>query len=216
MFSGLIEERGRIAACEQRGMDLRLRVATGWQGDDLPALGDSLAVNGVCLTVIDWDGDVVGLDVSAETLSCTSLATLTVGSAVNLERALLPTTRLGGHIVSGHVDGMACVVDFAPVGESRRLQLRVPAELQRYIAAKGSLTVDGVSLTVNKVAGDLAEINLIPHTMAVTTLGQIEPGQMVNIEVDLLARYLERLLSVRGENTMTAERHLTASRFDSL
>ncbi len=216
MFSGLIEKLGRIDASEGNGADLRLRVATGWQGNELPRLGDSLAINGVCLTVVERAGDRVSLDVSAETLSCTSLGTLALGDPVNLERALLPTTRLGGHFVSGHVDAMAAVIDFSAIGESYRLRLEMPPALGRYIAAKGSLTVDGVSLTVNKVVENQLEINLIPHTMTMTTLGQLQQGQRVNIEVDLLARYLERLLSEQKEGPTTSDSALTASRFESL
>ncbi len=198
MFTGLIERLGRVVGSERRGRDRRLRIATGWTGDDLPAIGDSLAVDGVCLTVVERSGDEAGFDVSAETLNCTTLGRLNDGDPVNLERALRPTTRLGGHIVSGHVDGLGRVVVLEPVGESRRLVVEVDEALARYIAAKGALTVDGVSLTVNRVEGARAEINLIPHTRAVTTLGRLAVGREVNIEVDLVARYLERLIGDAG------------------
>lgn len=183
---------------ERSGSDARLTVRA-----DLPeprdlALGDSVAVNGVCLTVVEISGDAFSFDMSAETLACTTNGNLAPGRTVNLERALLPNTRLGGHIVSGHVDGIAEIVDIRPRGESTVLRIRVPDELARYVAAKGSVTLDGISLTVNIVEGTEFEVNIIPHTLEKTHLTEVGTGSRLNLEVDLVARYLERLLQADG------------------
>ncbi len=194
MFTGIIEARGRIAAIHRKGGGWRLEIATGDLDLSDVALGDSIAVDGVCLTVVELGGGRVAMDVSAETLSKTTLGGFESGREVNLEKALTPTTRLGGHLVSGHVDGVGEVVAREARGESIVLRIEAPAELARYIARKGSICVDGVSLTVNAVEGARFDLNIIPHTAAVTTLESYAPGRSVNLEVDLIARYLERLL----------------------
>lgn len=160
-------------------------------------IGESLSVSGVCLSVVSKGSDTVAVDVSAETLRCTTLGSLHRDSPVNLERAMQVGDRFGGHLVSGHVDGVGTVVSRESVGESLVLRIQAPRELGRYLAAKGSVCVDGVSLTVNTVEGAEFSVNLIPHTQAVTTLDQLERGSRVNIEVDMIARYLERLLADR-------------------
>jgi riboflavin synthase len=194
MFTGIVQSVGTIAAVEPRGEDRRLRVRAG--GLDLARahLGDSIAVSGACLTVVDLDRDAFAADVSNETLACTTLGTLAAGDRVNLEPALTPATPLGGHLVSGHVDGVGELLAREQDARSMRMRLRVPAELSRYVARKGSVCIDGVSLTVNDVDGDTFGVNLVPHTLEHTTLGDFAPGRLVNVEVDLLARYVERLL----------------------
>jgi len=194
MFTGIIEAVGEIVALEPKGGDLRVRIKT--HGLDLAdvILGDSIATNGVCLTVVDLPGDGYWADVSVETLDYTSLRQWRVGQRVNLEKALTPTTRLGGHIVSGHVDGVAEVVSRTPDARSERFRMRAPKALAKYIAHKGSITIDGTSLTVNTVDGDEFELNIVPHTIAETVIGGYQAGTQVNIEVDVIARYLERLL----------------------
>jgi len=209
MFTGIIEAVGRVAALEPRGADARLRIDTN--GLDLAdvSLGDSVAVSGVCLTVVECDGAVFSADVSAETLSRTTLGEKKSGSAVNLEKALLPTTRLGGHLVSGHVDGVGVVHARDDAGGAIRFQIEAPRELAKFIAEKGSICVDGVSLTVNGVEGVRFDLTVIPHTAGVTTIGAYQRGQRVNLEVDLLARYLERLLlgekAAEGKPAVTRE-----------
>ncbi len=193
MFSGIVADVGTIIRAEDREGGLRLAVETHALGMDDVQLGDSIAVNGVCLTVIKKEADSFTVDVSRETLSCT-VGLEQQGARVNLEKALRLADRLGGHLVSGHVDGVGEVVAFTDLGESWKLTLRCPQELAKYIAAKGSITVNGVSLTVNRVAGAEFDINLIPHTLAVTTLGALNAGARVNLEVDLIARYAARFL----------------------
>lgn len=194
MFTGIIETVGEITALQPKSGDLRLRVKTS--GLDLADvhLGDSIATNGVCLTVVDLPGDGYWADVSRETLETTTIPTWKVGQAVNLEKALTPQTRLGGHIVSGHVDGVGEVVSRHADARSERFRLRAPKELAKYIAHKGSITVDGTSLTVNKVDGAEFELNIVPHTLQHTIMDNYRTGSTVNLEVDVLARYLERLL----------------------
>jgi len=194
MFTGIIEAVGEIVALEPKSGDLRVRIKT--HGLDLSdvILGDSIATNGVCLTVVELPGDGYWADVSVETLDYTSLRQWRVGQRVNLEKALTPTTRLGGHIVSGHVDGVAEVVSRTPDARSERFRMRAPKALAKYIAHKGSITIDGTSLTVNAVDGDEFELNIVPHTIAETVIGSYQTGTQVNIEVDVIARYLERLL----------------------
>lgn len=194
MFTGLVETVGLVAHIMRRSRDARVTLRTGAIPAHELRLGDSVAISGVCLTVAEVTADGFAADVSAETLSCTTLDEWSVSSRVNLERALLPTTRLGGHLVSGHVDGVGVVQSIRAVGTSRVMSFAVPPTLSRYIAAKGSICIDGVSLTVNRVQQDTFEVNVIAHTAAVTTLGDYTPGRRVNIEVDLLARYVERLL----------------------
>ena len=193
MFTGLIEAVGRLRSCESCGGDLRLWVDTGTLARDDIALGESIAVSGVCLTVVAFDADGFAADVSNETLSRTTLGGLADGAPVNLERALLPTTRLGGHLVSGHVDGLGSVQAIATDARSQRWRFGVPRALSRYIAEKGSIAVDGVSLTVNAVGDDWFDVNLVPHTVAHTAFETTPVGVQVNIEVDQIARYVERL-----------------------
>lgn len=194
MFTGLIEAVGHIVTVERRGNDARMRIEADARMFIDTKTGDSIAVSGVCLTAVEVKGGSFVADVSGETLARTTLGEWKVGEAVNLERALLPTTRLGGHLVSGHVDGVGVVRAHDEDGRSIRLRIEAPAELARYIAQKGSICIDGVSLTVNAVEGALFDLNIIPHTATATTLKSFQVGRRVNLEVDLLARYLERLL----------------------
>ena len=194
MFTGIIESIGRIAKMEMRGGDVRLHIATGKLDLSDVALGDSIAVNGVCLTAVVLPGDGFVADVSNETLSLTSLGQLSTGSPVNLEKALTMSTRLGGHLVSGHVDGLGEVIAKSEDARSIRFTVKAPDELAKYIAHKGSITVDGTSLTVNAVKGAAFELNIVPHTAQETIMSEYEVGRKVNLEVDLVARYLERLL----------------------
>lgn len=194
MFTGIIGAIGEVAELQPRGGDVRLRIRTGKLDLGDVALGDSIAVNGVCLTAVELPGDGFVADVSRETLSLTSLGQLKSGSRVNLEKALTLATRLGGHLVSGHVDGLGKVVERHDDARSVRFTIEAPAELARYIAHKGSITVDGTSLTVNAVSGRSLELNIVPHTLQETIMEGYAPGRQVNLEVDLVARYLERLL----------------------
>ncbi|MDQ5939512.1 MAG: Riboflavin synthase [Pseudomonadota bacterium] len=194
MFTGIILAIGKITAIESRGGDVRLTLHTGKLPLDGVALGDSIAVNGVCLTAVALGKDFFSADVSNETLSLTSLAHAKIGAPVNLEFALTPTTRLGGHIVSGHVDGIGTVVEKKNDGRSIRFTLKAPDELAKYIAQKGSICIDGISLTVNHVNGAQFDINIVPYTLSETTLNHATVGTQVNLEVDLLARYMERLM----------------------
>lgn len=196
MFSGIIAAVGRICDLTPRNdgtPTVRLSVDAGRLGLDDVALGDSIACNGVCLTVVDRQDRRFFVDVSPETLSCT--VGLAAPGPVNLEKALRLADRLGGHLVSGHVDGVGEVLRFDPVGDNRLLEIRAPQELARYIARKGSITVNGVSLTTNSVHGACFAVNLIPHTLTATTLGGLQPGARVNLEIDLIARYVERMLN---------------------
>jgi len=194
MFTGIVQAVGTIAAIELQGGDVRLRIATG--GLDMADVrrGDSIAVSGVCLTVVDMDESTFAADVSRETRACTILGDLRAGNRVNLEKALTPTSRLGGHLVSGHVDGVGEVLERRAEARSVRFRIRLPLALARYIATKGSVCVDGVSLTVNAVEGNVFELNIVPHTLQATTLEAWRAGRRVNVEVDQIARYLERLL----------------------
>jgi riboflavin synthase len=194
VFTGIIQAVGEIAAQDQRGGDIRLRVRTGRLPLDDVEIGDSIAVNGVCLTAVELNADGFAADVSRETLSLTSLGQLSVGSRCNLEKALTLASHLGGHLVSGHVDGLATVVERHDDARSVRFTLEAPGDLARYIAHKGSITVDGTSLTVNAVHGNRFELNIVPHTLQETIMGDYAAGRRVNLEVDLVARYLERLL----------------------
>ncbi|MBU1190252.1 MAG: riboflavin synthase [Gammaproteobacteria bacterium] len=194
MFTGIIQAVGEIAVLQPQGGDLRLRVRTGKLDLGDVQLGDSIAVNGVCLTAVELPGDGFWADVSGETLAHTTLGACKQGARVNLEKALTPTTRLGGHLVSGHVDGVGEVIERKADARSERFLIRAPKALSRYIAQKGSICVDGVSLTVNAVEGNVFNLNIVPHTLAETTFGAYRPGSNVNLEVDLIARYLERLL----------------------
>lgn len=194
MFTGIIQAVGSISAIQAQGGDLRLRIEAGTLGLDDITLGDSIAVNGVCLTVIDRGKSDFCADVSGETLAHTTLRDLPAGARVNLEKALTLSSRLGGHLVSGHVDGVGEVLERRVDARSVRFQVRTPESLSKFIAAKGSICMDGVSLTVNAIQGAVFDLNIVPHTLAATTLQEYKPGQRMNIEVDLMARYLERLL----------------------
>jgi riboflavin synthase len=195
MFTGIIQAVGHIALREQRDGDQRLWIATpaGWLDDVGP--GDSIAVSGVCLTVVTCEDARFGADVSRETLGLTTLGGLAQGRRVNLEKALRLADRLGGHLVSGHVDGLGEVTDIAEDARSQRWTVRAPAALLRYVATKGSITINGVSLTVNEVGDDTFGVNLIPHTVQHTDFQERRVGDMVNLEVDVVARYVERLCS---------------------
>jgi riboflavin synthase len=190
MFTGIVEALGAIAGCEPRDGDLRLRVETRVLDLSDLAEGDSIAVAGVCLTVLAPSANGFSADVSRETLARTTLGALGIGAAVNLERALRFGDRLGGHLVSGHVDGLGRVLGIDEDARSQRWTFRAPEELMRYIAAKGSIAIDGTSLTVNEVTGTAFGVNLIPHTLAATTFARRRIGDAVNLEVDLVARYI--------------------------
>jgi riboflavin synthase len=211
MFTGIIEAVGKVVAIHPQKGDLRLRIQTGSMALTDVHLGDSIATNGVCLTVVELPGDGYWADVSRETLENTTIPTWSLGQPVNLEKALTPQTRLGGHIVSGHVDGVGEVVARYPDARSERFRLRAPKTLAKYIAHKGSITVDGTSLTVNLVDGAEFELNIVPHTLKWTIMNSYHAGSKVNLEVDVLARYLERLLlgdkaaEVGGEAGLTME-----------
>jgi riboflavin synthase len=200
MFSGIIADVGVIKSAQDREGGLRLTVATEALGMDDVQLGDSIAVNGVCLTVVALDGNDFTVDVSRETLNCT-VGLDAQGRRVNLEKALRLSDRLGGHLVSGHVDGVGDVVAFDDIGESWKLVLRAPQELAKFIALKGSITINGVSLTVNEVEGAEFNINLIPHTLKMTMLNELKAGARVNLEIDLIARYVERMMYAEKEQT---------------
>jgi riboflavin synthase len=198
VFTGIVKAKGAIGAIEKRGGDVRLRVtAVGLPWSDY-AVGDSIAVNGVCLTAVHLLDDGFDTDVSVETLDVTTLKQLSVGDPVNLEPALRVGDALGGHLVSGHVDGIGKMTSRADDARSIRMNFEVPAGLSRYIATKGSICVDGVSLTINEVSGNTFGLNIIPHTAEVTTMGGYDVGTAVNIEVDLLARYIERMLGAES------------------
>jgi riboflavin synthase len=191
MFTGIVETMGQVRGVQASGQGMRVVIDRGGLSLDDVKVGDSIAVNGCCLTVVQLQPDAFHVDVSQETLSATT--GFAHGEAVNLEKALQLGDRLGGHLVTGHVDARADVTRLERIGESWLVELRVPALLKQYIARKGSVTLNGVSLTVNRVDDDRFEVNLIPHTMQVTNLKHLRPGAQVNLEVDLLARYLERL-----------------------
>lgn len=201
MFTGIIEAVGTLRKLERKGDDIRLTVASGKLDLNDVRLGDSIATNGVCLTVVQQLADGYVADVSAETVSLTGFANYKVGTKVNLEKAVTPTTRLGGHMVSGHVDGIAMVEQRLVRGQAIEFWLAAPAELGRYIAHKGSITIDGVSLTVNEVDGSRFRLTIVPHTAGETTLIDLQAGDKVNIEVDLIARYLERLMNYDGKDS---------------
>jgi riboflavin synthase len=194
MFTGIIQAIGEVRQLQPSGGDMRLRIATGKLDLSDVGLGDSIAVNGVCLTAVELPGDGFVADVSRETLSLTSLGGLKTGSRVNLEKALTLASRLGGHLVSGHVDGLGRVLDRHDDARSVRFTIEAPDALARYIAHKGSISIDGTSLTVNTVDGSRFELNIVPHTLQETIMGDYVAGSRVNLKVDLVARYLERLL----------------------
>ena len=197
MFSGIVAAVGRITHLTPREVGFRLHVDAGKLGIEEVNLGDSIAHNGVCLTVVSKEGNQFMVDVSPETLSCT--VGLAAPGPVNLDKALRLSDVIGGHLVSGHVDGVGEVLRFDPVGDNRLLEIRAPKDIARFIARKGSVAVDGTSLTTNDVNGTDFTINLIPHTLENTTLGGLKPGSKVNLEIDLIARYCERLLTAEQE-----------------
>ena len=200
MFTGIVSDIGTIESLDQRG-DLRVKIQCGYDMDSVD-MGASIACSGVCLTVVDKGPGGFAVDVSGETLSCTADGQFAAGRRLNLERALKVGDELGGHIVTGHVDGVGEVVSCQPVGDSHEVIVRVSKELAPFVAAKGSITVNGVSLTVNAVSdkdtGTEFTLNIIPHTAQVTTLGELAPGRAVNLEIDILARYLARMEKVRS------------------
>ena len=195
MFTGIIETVGQIVSTVKVSGDVRVVVSAPDFKDRVVALGDSIAINGVCLTVVEIDSESFAFDVSIESINHSLIGEWVVGTSVNLEMAMLPTTRLGGHLVSGHVDGLANLVKLEQDARSWRMFFQVPVNLSKYIAKKGSITINGVSLTVNDLGENQFDINVIPHTLEVTTLGKLKVGDQVHIEVDLIARYLERLLT---------------------
>jgi riboflavin synthase len=198
MFSGIIADIGSISQVTDRDGGLRLTIATSALDlSDIKA-GDSIAVNGICLTVIAHAVDSFTVDVSRETLYCTT-GLDALGAPVNLEKALRLSDRLGGHLVSGHVDGVGEVIEFSNLGESWKLEVLAPPELAKYIAIKGSITINGVSLTVNEVNDSRFNVNLIPHTLEMTNLKDLRAGNRVNLEVDLIARYVERMMQTKKE-----------------
>lgn len=211
MFTGIIQAVGKLVASENRHGDKRLHIHTADLDLSDVILGDSIATNGVCLTVVELPGDGFWADVSVETLDHTTLGTLKNGSRVNLEKALRASDRLGGHIVSGHVDGVGEIISIHSDARSIRYRLRAPTALARYIAHKGSICVDGVSLTVNQVEGAEFDLNIVPHTQQKTLFGDYKTGTKVNLEVDVIARYLERLLLGDKAAEKNSAEKLTAS-----
>jgi riboflavin synthase len=193
MFTGIIESLGKVASVQNVGGDVRLRIETDLDMSDVH-LGDSIATNGICLTVIDWGDSWYAADVSRESLNRTTLGSWKAGHPVNVEKAMLPTTRFGGHIVSGHVDAVGEITVVREDARSLYFEVAAPAEIAKYLAEKGSITVDGVSLTINHLRGNILSLNLIPHTAERTNIGTWKAGVKVNLEVDILARYIERLL----------------------
>ncbi len=211
MFTGIVETIGQVTSSKRVGGDVRIVVSAPEFNDREVNLGDSIAINGVCLTVVQINTPEFAFDVSIESINHSLIGDWKAGTRVNLEMALLPTTRLGGHLVSGHVDGLATVIELTQDARSWRMIFEVPKTLQKYIAKKGSITINGTSLTVNSVNLGQFDINVIPHTLEVTTLGDLSVGDQVHIEVDLIARYLERLL---GHDCSSSESGISADFLD--
>lgn len=195
MFTGIVEAVGTLTAITPKGEDITISVDAGKLDMGDVKLGDSIATNGVCLTVVEFNSHSYSADLSLETLKKSGFADYKVGDKVNLEKAMLPTTRFGGHIVSGHVDGVGEIVERNPVGRAIEPWVAMPAELSKYVAEKGSITVDGISLTVNDLRKNAFKLTIVPHTTQETTIDHFQVGRKVNLEVDVLARYLERLLN---------------------
>ncbi|MAX08625.1 MAG: riboflavin synthase [Gammaproteobacteria bacterium] len=216
MFTGIIEAIGIVQSLSKIQDEWRLKIDCAQLDTSDVKLGDSIAVSGCCLTVVELDRKCFGADVSSETIRCTALGQVTSGTVVNLEKAMLATSRFGGHIVSGHVDGVGTLISSDPEGQSIRLVFEAPSELCKYIAAKGSICVDGTSLTINKVNGSQFSINIIPHTQTETIIGSYEIGNRVNLEVDIVARYLERLTQgdKAGQPALLDREYLKANGFD--
>jgi riboflavin synthase len=197
MFTGIIEELGKVVAIEQQPDAVRITIAGPTVVSDLHR-GDSIAVSGTCLTAVEFDSNGFTADVMQETLNLTSLSDIKVGDPVNLERAMTAATRFGGHVVQGHVDGVGSVISREPSDNWEWVRVRIPAELMKYVVLKGSITIDGISLTVNEVGDDVIGLSLIPETLRLTTLGSKQPGDKVNVEADVMAKHIERLLQARG------------------
>ncbi|WP_337880422.1 riboflavin synthase [Rheinheimera sp.] len=204
MFTGIIEAKGRVTALQHKGKDLKLTIESASLDFSDVKLGDSIATNGVCLTVTALGPQSFSADVSGETVKRTLFGQYQVGQQVNLEKALLATSRLGGHLVSGHVDGVGKVLRIDTYGEAWQVWVEMAPELARYIAEKGSITVDGISLTVNELAAGQFRLTIVPHTAKETTLITLKAGSLVHLEVDLIARYLERLLSANGAESKSS------------
>ena len=209
MFTGIINAIGQVQTLKATGGDIRIRISTGELDLSNVALGDSIATNGVCLTVVALPGDGFWADVSRETMQHSSLAQLKSGDRVNLEKALTPSTPMGGHMVSGHVDGVGEIIAHKLDGRSHRYTVQAPSELAHYIAQKGSICLDGISLTVNDVSDNLFYLNIVPHTVGQTTINEWHVGRRINIEVDVVARYLERLIQGKAIQTKNKESQLT-------
>jgi riboflavin synthase len=203
MFTGLIEAVGRVRSFRQQSGSTQLQIISSLVNDDLQ-LGESIAVNGACLTVVQWDKNSFTVDVSPETLGCTTLGVLQINQAVNLERALRLSDRLGGHLVSGHIDCVATIKRRYRDQNAIRFEFTVPSDVTRYIVEKGSIAIDGISLTVNKTEGDMFSVAVIPHSFEKTTLADCHEGMKVNIETDLIGRYVERLLQRKQETQVGA------------
>lgn len=201
MFTGIIEAKGQIEQVASKGVDLALRINVGTMDLSDVNLGDSIAVNGVCLTVVALHGHAFDADVSVESLAHTNIGKFKRGQSVNLEKALTLSTRLGGHLVSGHVDAVGEIISISKDGRSHRFKVRAPQALTKYIAEKGSITIDGTSLTVTAIEKDCFFLNIVPHTMAHTIIPDYSAGDYVHVEVDLMARYAERLLSASQEHS---------------
>ncbi|UTZ20961.1 riboflavin synthase [Vibrio campbellii] len=207
MFTGIVEAVGKLTAITPKGEDISVTVEVGKLDMSDVKLGDSIATNGVCLTVVDFGSHYYSADLSLETLNKTGFAAYQVGDKVNLEKAMLPTTRFGGHIVSGHVDGVGVIVERNQVGRAIEFWVEMPAEICKYVAEKGSITVDGISLTVNDLRKNGFKLTIVPHTSEETTIVQFQVGRKVNLEVDVLARYMERLL--QGQKEESQESRIT-------
>lgn len=210
MFTGIVEAVGTLSSITNQGEDISITVETGNLDMSDVKLGDSIATNGICLTVVRFDNRSFTADLSVETLNKTGFSQYQVGDRVNLEKAMLPTTRFGGHIVSGHVDGVGTIVERIPVGRAVEYWVEMPSDLERYVAQKGSITVDGISLTVNDLRKNGFKLTIVPHTSEQTIIDEFEVGRRVNLEVDVLARYMERLLGMgsnqqQGSSTITME-----------
>ncbi len=211
MFTGIVEAVGTLTAITPRGEDVTVTVSVGNLDMSDVKLGDSIATNGVCLTVIDFSDNHYSADLSLETLNKTGFTQYQVGDKVNLEKAMLPTTRFGGHIVSGHVDGIGEIIERNQVGRSVEFWVAMPTEIGKYVAEKGSITVDGISLTVNALRKDAFKLTIVPHTSDETTIDAFQVGRKVNLEVDVLARYMERLLQGQTQSHDEPESRLTMS-----
>jgi riboflavin synthase len=209
MFTGIVETVGRLTALTSKGADISIQVNSGSLDMSDVKLGDSIATNGVCLTVVAMTSNSYSADLSVETLKKTGFAHYKVGDRVNLEKAMLPTTRFGGHIVSGHVDGVGEIIEKNQVGRAIDFWVAMPSDISKYVAEKGSITVDGISLTVNELRKSAFKLTIVPHTSSQTTIDEFEVGRKVNLEVDVMARYLERLMSaqekVEPESKLTME-----------